>query len=170
MSPGPDPSTPSLSTSCVAAPVGVDATIGNFPWGILSFVLDIVQGVVTMKELLIAIGIAAALVLFLPHVPMVSPHDAGLTVMFRRGALSLRVGPFGRVHMGVISANSRGGLRQDRAQGGQCEIVINGQRPRAVHIPSDSELAEMGHKFDDATRLLCDNLANAGYGFHISHN
>lgn len=124
-----------------------------------------------MKELLIAIGIVAALVLLLPHLMLTSPHDAGSD-----GHASAR-GPFPceldhsvECTWAQYQQMAEEDCVKDRARGGQCEIVTNGQRPRAVHIPSDRELAEMGHKFDDATRHLCDNLANAGYECHVSHN
>src|SRR5690348_4246394 len=116
---------------------------------------------VTMKELLIAIGIVAALVFLLPHLTLTSPHDAGSD-----GHASAR-GPFPceldhsvECTWAQYQQMAEEDCAKDRARGGQCEIVTNGQRPRAVHIPSDRELAEMGHRFDDATRHLCDNLAN----------
>ncbi len=57
-----------------------------------------------------------------------------------------------------------------RAQGGRCEIVTNGQPPRAVRIPSDSEEADMRRKIDEGARHLCDNFAKAGYECHTSSN
>lgn len=52
---------------------------------------------------------------------------------------------------------------KDRARGGRCKIVTNGKPPHAVHIPSDSERADMRQKVHEDARRLCDNLTEAGY-------
>jgi hypothetical protein len=124
-----------------------------------------------IKNLLISIGIIAAAVLLWPYLPMASPHHAA-----PHGQTSSR-GPFPcelnhsvectREQYQQMAEES---CARHRAEGGQCEIITNGQRPQAVHIPSDSELTEMSRRFDDAARRLCDNLASAGYGCHVSHH
>lgn len=57
-----------------------------------------------------------------------------------------------------------------RARGEKCEIVTNGVPPHAVRIPPDSEHADMRRKIDDGARRLCDNLANVGYECHADSN
>lgn len=124
-----------------------------------------------MKEFLIAIGIIAAVVLLAPHLLLASPHDAGPDGhVSSRNPFPCEVDHSAECTWGQYQQIAEEDCARYRAQGGRCEIVTNGQRPRAVHIPSDSELSEMGHKFDDATRRLCDDLADAGYGCHVSHN
>jgi hypothetical protein len=124
-----------------------------------------------MKEFLIAIGIIAAVVLFVPHLSLTPPHDAGPDGhVSSRSPFPCEVDHSVVCTWGQYQQIAEEDCARDRAQGGRCEIVSNGQRPRAVHIPSDGELTEMSHKFDDATRRLCDDLANAGYGCHVSHN
>ena len=124
-----------------------------------------------MKEFLIAIGIIAAVVLLAPHLPLASPHDAGPDGhVSSRNPFPCEVDHSAECTWGQYQQIAEEECARDRAQGGRCEIVTNGQRPRAVHIPSDGELSEMGDKFDDSTRRLCNDLADAGYGCHVSHN
>lgn len=124
-----------------------------------------------IKNLLIGIGVIAAVLFLLPHLPMASRHDAGSDGHgSSRGPFPCELDHSVECTWGQYQQIAEEDCARDRAQGGRCEIVTDRQRPHALHIPSDSELAEMGRKFDDATRRLCDNLANAGYGCHVSHN
>lgn len=122
-----------------------------------------------IKNLLIGIGIIAAVLLLLPHLPITSRHGPDGPGS-SRDTFPCELDHSVECTWVQYQQIAEEDCARDRAQGGRCEIVTNGQRPHSLHIPSDSELAEMGRKFDDATRHLCDNLANAGYGCHVSHN
>ena len=124
-----------------------------------------------MKNLLIGIGIIAAVLLLLPHLPMTSQHGTRSDGHgSSRSPFSCELDHSVECTWGQYQQIAEEDCARDRAQGGRCEIVTGSQRPHALHIPSDSELAEMGRKFDDATRRLCDDFANAGYGCHVSHD
>jgi hypothetical protein len=124
-----------------------------------------------IKNLLIGIGIIAAVLLLLPHLSIMSRHDTGSDGPgSSRDTFPCELDHSVECTREQYRQITEEDCARDRAQGGGCEIVTDGQRPHALHIPSDSELAEMGRKFDDATRRLCDNLANDGYGCHVSHN
>jgi hypothetical protein len=124
-----------------------------------------------IKNLLIAIGIIAAAVLLMPNLPMASRHDS------ESPGHQMSRAPFPCESDHLIDCTwdpyqqiAEENCARDRAQSRQCVVVTNGERPHAVRIPSDSELAEMGQRFDDATRRLCSDLANAGYGCHTNHD
>jgi hypothetical protein len=124
-----------------------------------------------VKNVLIAIGIIAAALLLLPRGQMTSPHDAGPNGQATSRApfpceLDHSIECTWEQYQQIANEN----CAKDRAQGGRCDIVTNSQSPHAVHIPSESDRAEMGRKLDDTARRLCDNLANAGYGCHVSRN
>lgn len=124
-----------------------------------------------VKNLLIGIGILAVAFLLFPHLPAGSrtgaePHGDGAS----RAPFPCESDHSIQCTWGQYQQIAEENCAKDRTQGRQCEIVTNGQPPHAVRIPSESELAEMGRKFDEATRRLCSDLANAGYGCHVSHD
>jgi hypothetical protein len=124
-----------------------------------------------IKNLLIGIGILAAVFLLLPYLPIGSRNEAGpLDIAAPRAPFPCESDHSIECTWAQYQQIAEEDCAKDHAQGRQCEIVTNGQPPHAVRIPSDSELAEMGRKFDDATRRLCGDLANAGYGCHVSHD
>ena len=124
-----------------------------------------------VKNLLIAIGIIAAAVLLMPNLPMTSrnddeSHDHRMSRDPFPCESDHSIDCTWEQYQQIAEEN----CVRERAQSRQCVIVTNGQRPHAVRIPSDSEFAEMGQRFDDATRRLCSDLAHAGYGCHTSHD
>lgn len=124
-----------------------------------------------IKDILIAVGIIGAAVLLTPHFKTSAPHDTGTnSVTTPRTPYPCESDHSAQCTWEQYRQIAEEDCAKDRAQGGKCEIVTNGQPPHAVHIPSDSERADMRRKIDEGARRLCDNLANAGYECHASSN
>ena len=117
-----------------------------------------------IKDILIAVGIIVVVLLLTHHSETAAPHDAGTnSVTTPRTPYPCESDHSAQCTWVQYRQIAEEECAKDRAQGGKCEIVTNGQRPRAVHIPSDSERVDMRQKIDEGARRLCDNLANAGY-------
>ncbi len=124
-----------------------------------------------IKDILIAVGIIGAAVLLTPHLKTSAPHDTGTnSVTTPRTPYPCESDHSAQCTWEQYRQIAEEDCAKDRAQGGKCEIVTNGQPPHAVHIPSDSERADMRRKIDEGARRLCDNLANAGYECHANSN
>jgi hypothetical protein len=126
---------------------------------------------VKVKDILIAVVIIGIAVSLAPRSETGAPHDNGTSSV----TTPQRPYPCESDHSAQCTWEQYQQIAEedcakDRAHGGKCEIVTNGQPPRAVHIPSDSERADMRRKVDEGARRLCDNLANSGYECHASSN
>ncbi len=124
-----------------------------------------------IKDILIAVGIIAVALALTPRSETVPPHDTGTNNVARpRTPYPCESDHLARCtweqHQQIAEEN----CAKYRAQGGECEIVTNGQPPHAVRIPSESERADMRRKIDEGARRLCDNLANTGYECPTSNN
>ena len=120
-----------------------------------------------IKDILIVVVIIGAALLLAPRSEKAGPHDTGTdSVTTPRAPYSCESDHSARCTWEQYREIAEEDCAKYRAQGGQCEIVTNGQPPHAVRIPSDSERADMRRKIDEGARRLCDNLANAGYECH----
>lgn len=117
-----------------------------------------------IKDILIAVAIIAVALALTPHSKRAAPHDTGTnSVTTPRTPYPCESDHSAQCTWEQYRQIAEEDCAKYRAQGGKCEIVTNGQPPHAVHIPSDSERADMHRKIDEGARRLCDNLANAGY-------
>lgn len=124
-----------------------------------------------IKEILLAVVIISVAVVLTPRSEKAAPHDTGTNSV----TTPQRPYPCESDHSARCTWEQYRQIAEEdcdkyRAQGGQCEIVTNGQPPHAVRIPSDRERDDMHRKIDEGARRLCDNLANAGYECHGSSN
>jgi hypothetical protein len=120
---------------------------------------------VKIVDILIAVGVIGAALALTPH-SKTAPHDTGThSVTKPRTPYPCESDHSAQCTWEQYRQIAEEDCAKDRAQGGKCEIVTNGQRPHAAHIPSDSERADMRRKIDEGARRLCDNLANE-YGCH----
>ena len=116
------------------------------------------------KDILIAVGIIAVALALTPHSKTSAPHDAGTdSVTTHRTPYPCESDHSAQCTREQYQQIAEEDCAKYRAEGGKCEIITDGQRPRAVRLPSDSERAEMRRKIDEGAKRLCDNLANAGY-------
>jgi hypothetical protein len=119
---------------------------------------------VKIKDILIAVVVIGAAVLLAPRSETAAPHDTGTnSVTTPRAPYPCESDHSAQCTWEQYRQIAEEDCANYRARGGKCEIVTNGQRPRAVHIPSDSERADMRREIDEGGRRLCDTLANAGY-------
>jgi len=125
---------------------------------------------VTIKGILIAAGIIAAALLLMPPSKTAGPDDAGAnSIAAPRAPYPCESDRSAHCTWEQYRQIAEEDCAKVRAHGGQCEVVTDG-RPRAVHISSESERADMRRKIDEGVRRLCDNLANAGYECHANGN
>jgi hypothetical protein len=124
----------------------------------------------TIKGILLAAGIIVAALLLMPRSETAGSHDGrthGATApRAPYPCESDRSAPCTWEQYRQIAEED---CAKDRAHGGQCEVITNVWPPRAIHISSESERADMRQKIDEGVRRLCDNLANAGYECHAGH-
>jgi hypothetical protein len=126
---------------------------------------------VKIKDILVAVVIIGIALLLTPRSERAASHDAGTdSVATSRIPYPCESDHSAQCTWEQYRQIAEEDCAKDRAQGGRCEIVTNGQPPHAVRIPSDSERADMRRKIDEGARRLCDNLANAGYGCRASNN
>ncbi len=123
----------------------------------------------TIKGILIAAGIIVAALLLMPNSKTTSPHETNSATK-PRAPYPCESDRSTQCTWGQYMQIAEEDCAKNRAQGGQCEIVTNGQPPHAVHISSGSERADMRRKIDEGVRRFCDNLANVGYECHTSSN
>lgn len=125
----------------------------------------------TIKNILIAVGIIAVALLFMPHAERGAPPGPGTSrVSMPRAPYpceSDRSVPCTPEQYQQIAEEN---CVKEHTQGGHCEIVTNGPWPHAVDTPSDGERAELARKIDEGARRFCDNLAHAGYECHAGSN
>jgi hypothetical protein len=119
---------------------------------------------VKIKDILIAVVVIGAAVLLAPRSETAARHGAGTNSV----NTSRMPYPCESDHSAQCTWEQYRQIAEEdcakyRARGEKCEIVTDGQRPRAVRIPSDSERANMRREIDEGARHLCDNLADAGY-------
>ena len=124
-----------------------------------------------IRDILIAVGIIGVVLLLTQHSETAAPRDTGTnSVTTPRTPYPCESDHSVQCTWGQYRQIAEEDCAKDRAQGGKCEIVTNGQRPYAVHTPSDNERADMRRKIDEGARHLCDNLANAGYECRANNN
>lgn len=117
-----------------------------------------------IKDILIAVVVIGAAVLLAPRSETAAPHDTGTnSVTTPRKPYPCESDRSDQCTWEQYRQIAEEECAKDRARGGKCEIVTNGQPPHAVHIPSDSERADMRREIKEGARRLCDNFANAGY-------
>ncbi len=117
-----------------------------------------------IKDILIAVGIIAVALALTPQFETAAPRDTGTdSVTTPRTPYPCESDHSAQCTWEQYRQIAEEDCAKDRARGGKCEIVTDGQPPHAVHIPSDSERADMRRKIDEGASRLCDNLANAGY-------
>lgn len=117
-----------------------------------------------IKEILIAVVIIGIAVMLAPRSEKAAPHATGTnSVTAPRKPYPCEFDHSAKCTWDQYRQIAEEECAKDRARGGRCEIVTNGKPPHAVHIPSDSERADMRRKIDEDARHLCDNLADAGY-------
>lgn len=125
----------------------------------------------SVKDILIGVGIIAVALALTSNSGKDAPHDTGTnSVTTPRTPYPCKSDHSAQCTWEQYRQIAEEDCAKHRAQGGRCEIVTNGQRPRAVHLPSDSERADMHRKIEEGARHLCDNLANAGYECHTNSN
>jgi hypothetical protein len=119
---------------------------------------------VKIKDLLIAAAIIGIALLLTNRSEKGAPHDHGTdSVTAPRTPYSCESDRSTQCTWEQYRQIAEEDCAKYRAQGGECDIVTDGQPPHAVRIPSDSERADMRRKIDEGARRLCDNLADAGY-------
>lgn len=117
-----------------------------------------------IKEILIAVVVIGVAVFLTPRSEKAAPHDTGTSgVTTPRTPYLCEYDHSTQCTWEQYRQIAEEDCAKERAQGGKCEIVTNGQPPHAVHIPSDSERADMRRKIDEGARRLCENFADAGY-------
>src|SRR6185312_11281987 len=103
----------------------------------------------TIKGILIAVGIIAVALLLMPHSKTAGSHDA------RPGNVTAPRAPYpcesdrsAPCTWEQYQQIAEEDCAKDRAHDGHCEIVTNGRPPHAVHIPSESELADIRRRIE----------------------
>ncbi len=124
-----------------------------------------------IKEILIAVVIIGAAVMLAPRSEKAAPYDTGTdSVTSPRKPYLCESDRSAQCTWEQYWQIAEEECAKVRARGGRCEIVTNGKPPHAVHIPSDSERADMRRKIDEGARRLCDNLTDAGYECRANSN
>lgn len=125
----------------------------------------------TIKGILFAAVIIVIALLVMPHPEKAPPHDAEPNkVIAPRPPYPCESDRSAQCTWEQYRQIAEEDCAKDRAQGGQCEIVTNGQPPHAVHISSESERTDIRQRIEEGVRRLCDNLANTRYECHTSSN
>lgn len=124
-----------------------------------------------IKDILIAAGIIAAIVLLAPQFKGGGGHDTGAnSVNAPRAPYPCESDRSAQCTWDQHRRIAEEDCAKYREQGAKCEIVTNGQPPRAIRIPSDGERADMRQKIEEGARRLCDSFAKAGYECNANSN
>ena len=123
----------------------------------------------TIKGILMAAGIIAAAFLLMPQTETAPPRDTGTnSATAPRAPYPCETDHSTKCTWEQYRRIAEEDCAKYHAQGGQCEIVTDGQPPHAVHISSESEYADIRRRIEEGARRLCDNLANTSYECHAS--